>query len=253
MVRADISHGAFRLWHLLNDYKNRETGIAFPKQETIAREMRCKIHSLKAWTDELVTIGALQVEKRGQRHHHIYRFPVVLPQWAEREADKAAPMGSSKSFVLPKEAGPRPAPMGILTEPKEVSSISNSRPVFRIDLNRAEPMAYLRDGYIQQKLSGQRRLWDEMQNGRTRLCMEFNEIFLLSEDQARRLAGEAIEKRTPAGWLNRAVTKELRRLSTPNVAGSAPGASHKSYDGPDRNAGTYNAKSTPNEYQSKVR
>jgi hypothetical protein len=43
--------------------------------------------------------------------------------------------------------------------------------------------------------------------------LEFSELFLLDQTTARELAAEAIEKRNPAAWLNKAVTGKLKELA----------------------------------------
>lgn len=68
-----LSHGAFRLWHLLRDYANGR-GEAWPSQDTIAANMTCRFHSLAGWTEELKSAGYLRTSLRGQNHHLVYHF-----------------------------------------------------------------------------------------------------------------------------------------------------------------------------------
>src|SRR5579872_2953173 len=149
LVRADISHGAFRLWHLLNDYRNKESGLAWPKQETIAEQMHCKIDSLKGWTAELVQSGFLKAEKKGQKHYFVYSFPVAFPQWVERDDSGIPQKGETRNGESPIGGGPRTPPMGGQTEKKElILSISNSRL-----LRKRIPatLEYKKDGHIREK------------------------------------------------------------------------------------------------------
>jgi hypothetical protein len=70
-----LKHGAVRLWHLLLDHMNKREGRAWPAQRTIVREIGCDPGSLKRWTSQLIAGGYLTVEKVGQNHHLVYRFP----------------------------------------------------------------------------------------------------------------------------------------------------------------------------------
>lgn len=101
---ARISHGAFRLWHYLNDRKNAES-VCWPQQRTIAGELHCKIHSLSGWTSELVQCGYLSVEQRGANHHNVYRIldGTVLPKPA---SPRDAQTGNTNDVALPKPATP---------------------------------------------------------------------------------------------------------------------------------------------------
>jgi Helix-turn-helix domain len=67
-----IGHGAFRLWHCLRDHQNPKSGLCCPGQRRISDQIGCNIHSLKRWTDELVTAGWLVVKvvERGEVFHY---------------------------------------------------------------------------------------------------------------------------------------------------------------------------------------
>ena len=110
---ARICHGAFRLWHYLHDRRDK-TGKCFPQQRTIAREIHCKTHSLKSWTEELVAAGSLSVSEAGQNHHHVYQMHFgdganALPAWTTRKPISCRPKGKAAS---PPEATPRAAATG---------------------------------------------------------------------------------------------------------------------------------------------
>lgn len=57
-----VSHGAFRLWHLLRSKYANARGTAWPGQRRIAKDLGCDPHSLKPWTKQLVDGGYLSVE-----------------------------------------------------------------------------------------------------------------------------------------------------------------------------------------------
>lgn len=253
IVRADISHGAFRLWHLLRDHMNNDSGLAWPAQETISKLMRCKVHSIKGWTNELVQAGFLKVERRGQRHFLVYSFPVVLPKWAERENSRPAPMGNATNLGMPKGAWPRPAPMGRQTESKEpIIPISNSR---LLEKRIPAPPEYMTDGYISEKIARNKNLSQELRRGTTRLCLELNELYLLNDSRARELVSDAMEKSNPGAWLNKAVTNELgtktTELKPETAASNFPRRPFPRR--PDRNMGTFHYGKPTDDLKSKVR
>src|SRR5690349_12582560 len=64
LVRAPISHGAFRVWHAIFHH-GATTDERFPSQRTIARATGCKPDSLKAWLIELVDQQWLEVRCDG--------------------------------------------------------------------------------------------------------------------------------------------------------------------------------------------
>jgi hypothetical protein len=248
LVRADISHGAFRLWHLLRDHMNNDSGLAWPSQRTIANLMHCKIDSLKGWTNELDQAGFLKVERRGQRHYLVYSFPVVFPKWAERENCGNPQTGETRIVETPKQGAPRTPPMGRQTESKEpIIPISNSR---LLEKRIPAALEYMADGYISEKIARNKNLNQELRRGTTRLCLELNELYLLNESRARELVSDAMEKSNPGAWLNKAVTNELgakpTELNTATAASNFPRR-------PDRNAGTFNAGRSLDGLKAKIR
>ena len=146
-----ITHGAFRLWHYLRDMQNK-SGKCWPQQRTIARDLGCKTHSLRDWTESLVSAGYLATEKIGQNHH--LRYTVLfgdgkgaVPEWATRRTAQngnAPPATCSpKSHpATPQGATPRSAPMGDGSNPNEViktSKLSTSEMILhQKELDRVE-------------------------------------------------------------------------------------------------------------------
>src|SRR5262245_2349411 len=83
-----ISHGAFRLWHLLRDHANGY-GLAWPGQRLIAKSLGCDKASIKGWTTELEEGGyILGIRRIGQRHSFEYRLPVVAGKPIPREKSR---------------------------------------------------------------------------------------------------------------------------------------------------------------------
>jgi hypothetical protein len=60
---ADISHGAFRLWHCLYSYANHNTGLCFPGYRRITDDIHCDVHSIDRWITELQAKGWLSRSK----------------------------------------------------------------------------------------------------------------------------------------------------------------------------------------------
>ena len=63
IVLADISSNAIRLYALLNRFANSQ-GRAWPSRKTLADLMRTSTATVDRAKDELVTIGALEIEHR---------------------------------------------------------------------------------------------------------------------------------------------------------------------------------------------
>lgn len=132
-----LSHGAFRFWHYLRDRKDKN-GQTWPKQSTIATDLHCKESSLTRWTKELKGAGYISVERMGQNHHYRYTIlpgddrQFVPPQWASRKESRTPQMGDAKQIAsppngnvaLPKEASPRAAHLGGLSNTHQVNSTS---------------------------------------------------------------------------------------------------------------------------------
>ena len=113
-----IQPGPFRLWHYLNDRKNK-AGIAFPAQRDIAVDLGCNPHSLARWIARLVTCGYLAIRKRGQNHHLVYTILCgdglgVLPEWATRRNAQTDITGCcpNGSVAMTKGTMPRNAERG---------------------------------------------------------------------------------------------------------------------------------------------
>lgn len=75
VVDKRISHGAFRLFHVLRSFENFRTGACFPGRRTQAKKLGSNFHHLKKWTAELVASGWLSVapSKRGE----VYRYQLL--------------------------------------------------------------------------------------------------------------------------------------------------------------------------------
>jgi DNA-binding MarR family transcriptional regulator len=63
VLDKQLSRGAFHLWHYLYHRRNRTTGLCCPGYRLISSDIRCNIHSLQTWIDELESAGWVQVER----------------------------------------------------------------------------------------------------------------------------------------------------------------------------------------------
>jgi len=63
-LTADISHGAFRLWHLLLKFRDKNTGVAWgcPGVRTLCLMLKCTPESFGRWRQELEEALLLEVE-----------------------------------------------------------------------------------------------------------------------------------------------------------------------------------------------
>jgi hypothetical protein len=61
---ADISHGAFRLWHLILKFRDKNTGVAWscPDVKAMCRILKCTPESFGRWRKELEDALLLRVE-----------------------------------------------------------------------------------------------------------------------------------------------------------------------------------------------
>lgn len=122
LVRDErISHGAFRLWHLLRSYADQR-GNAWPRQETIAAQMHCKKESIRGWLDQLISGGYLTTRTAGKNHHFVYTLRFGGPPNGTAKDFSRSPSGS---FAVPL-SGLRGPPNGTVTNPSELNPITKS-------------------------------------------------------------------------------------------------------------------------------
>ena len=63
-LTADISHGAFRLWHLILKFRDKNTGVAWgcPDVQTLCLILKCTPESFGRWRRELEAALLLEVK-----------------------------------------------------------------------------------------------------------------------------------------------------------------------------------------------
>ena len=65
LIYADVSHGAVRLYAVLDRHANREN-IAWPSRATLGRLMGCSTDTVDRYITELRAVKALTVRRRSQ-------------------------------------------------------------------------------------------------------------------------------------------------------------------------------------------
>jgi DNA-binding transcriptional MocR family regulator len=101
IVLADISSNAIRLYALLNRFANSQ-GRAWPSRKTLADLMRTSTATVDRAKDELVTIGALEIEHRlnaaGDPSSNLYILTTSSPM--TRGTPKDEERGTPKDDAL---------------------------------------------------------------------------------------------------------------------------------------------------------
>lgn len=84
-----ISHGAFRLFHLLRDHQNPRTGACYPGRRRQMKALGSDHHCLKRWTAELVSAGWLCLLP--VRNGEVFRYELLDGQgqpWWKSTTDR---------------------------------------------------------------------------------------------------------------------------------------------------------------------
>lgn len=75
----NLSHGAFRLWHLLRDMTGNNPNC-WPSQRYVKNALGCGINSVNRWTIELEEAGYLDCERGNQRVSNRYYLAVSITE-----------------------------------------------------------------------------------------------------------------------------------------------------------------------------
>lgn len=140
-----ISPGAFRFWHYLHNRRGKD-GECYPTQREIASDLKCKTHSLPAWTDQLKKAGYLLVRSVGQNHNFRYTPTAgdgagVMPEWATRRVAQRGDTNSATrspkgNDASPNGATPRVAPKGDLRQEVVRERSKGAPPMFPREIDR---------------------------------------------------------------------------------------------------------------------
>lgn len=115
-----ISHGAFRLWHVLRDFAGNKLKC-WPGQRRLMRSLGSNFETIGRWRDELIHTGWLKVSNLGKKGVvHIYEL-IPLPSAT-----------GSGSAVLPEAAAPAATESGSETNEIKLTkgSKENAPPIF---------------------------------------------------------------------------------------------------------------------------
>lgn len=133
-----ISHGAFRLWHVLRDFAGKKLKC-WPGQRRLTQSLGSNFETIGRWRDELIHAGWLKVsnlDKKGVVHNYEI---IPLPGAAE-----------SGSTLLPETVAPAATESGSKTNEIKLTKLrgDNDLPVFeqvKRGLYRREYLAMIQD------------------------------------------------------------------------------------------------------------
>jgi len=122
-LTADISHGAFRLWHLILKFRDKNTGLAWgcPDVQTLCLMLKCTPESFGRWRQELEEALLLKVENIYGPTRKRWRYTILdgtgeNSAWASLYSVRVAPSrhGIRRASISPKSNSPtvgqRPPP-----------------------------------------------------------------------------------------------------------------------------------------------
>ena len=148
IVLADISSNAIRLYALLNRFANSQ-GRAWPSRKTLADLMRTSTATVDRAKDELVAIGALEIEHRlnpsGDPSSNLYILSTSSP--VRKGIPKDEERGTPKDDALNK-ANMKQSQIGVSSKMKTCSRCLGKN----------------RYGYDDVDEEGQAHIWDDNTN-----------------------------------------------------------------------------------------
>jgi Helix-turn-helix domain len=110
-LTADISHGAFRLWHLILKFRDKNNGVAWgcPDVQTLCLILKCTAESFGRWRQELEEALLLKVENIYGPTRKRWRYTILdgtgeNSAWASLYSVRVAPprVGKSRASVADK-------------------------------------------------------------------------------------------------------------------------------------------------------
>lgn len=165
-LTADISHGAFRLWHLILKFRDKNTGVAWgcPDVQTLCLMLKCTPESFGRWRQELEAALLLKVENICGPTRKRWRYTILdgtgeNSAWASLYSVRMAPtrrgirrasngsksnhptVGQSRPPQLAnaqRDGGQKPTPSNPLT--REEGGAAPALPVVRAVERRPETM-----------------------------------------------------------------------------------------------------------------
>jgi hypothetical protein len=113
LADREITPAGFQVAYAISSHVNRDSGSAFPSQETLASKIGITVRGVRNLTDALAVRGHLQITESRGRGHSIRYKPIVtgqgtkqeemFPEAAAPEANRTAPTGATS----PKKANGR--------------------------------------------------------------------------------------------------------------------------------------------------
>lgn len=165
-LTADISHGAFRLWHLILKFRDKNTGVAWgcPDVQILCLMLKCTPERFGRWRQELEAALLLKVENiygptrkrwrytildgtgENSAWASLYSVRVAPPRDGKRRASNAhklksptvGPSQPPRSVNAHRDDGQKPTPSNPLT--REEGGAAPALPVVRAVERRPETM-----------------------------------------------------------------------------------------------------------------
>jgi hypothetical protein len=165
-LTADISHGAFRLWHLILKFRDKNTGVAWgcPDVQTLCLILKCTPESFGRWRQELEEALLLKVENIYGPTRKRWRYTILdgtgeNSAWASLYSVRMAPPRDGKrrpsnayklnsptvgqrlppqSANADRDGGQKPTPSNPLT--REEGGAAPALPIVRAVERRPETM-----------------------------------------------------------------------------------------------------------------
>ena len=101
MGREEISPGVKLCYARLMQYADKDTGVAWPRRDTLAKELGVCTSQVDRYLAELKQAGLVEIRRQGQKKTNLYRF--IRHEWmefcesADTQSLESADMQSSES------------------------------------------------------------------------------------------------------------------------------------------------------------
>jgi hypothetical protein len=156
-LTADISHGAFRLWHLILKFRDKNTGVSWgcPDVHTLCLILKCTPESFGRWRQELEEALLLKVENIYGPTRKRWRYTILdgtgeNSAWASLYSVRVAPprdgqrRPSNAHKLNSPTVGQRPPPQSANAECDDGQKPTPSNPLTREEGGAAPALPVVR-------------------------------------------------------------------------------------------------------------
>jgi hypothetical protein len=143
LIRSPMSHGAFRLWHLLRDRMDQKTRESWPGRRFIQRTLGCSNSSIAKWIRQLEELDWIRVKKGKNGRGNVYVILDGIPENRSQNQDhsqseKAVPkQGPERSYSYSHSQGQKRSYSEDQTGPKKCTATG---PTFRTLSKSSSPI-----------------------------------------------------------------------------------------------------------------